>query len=165
MMLSICKEEVDNLDMKCIINNLIKNVDVKLWNVPGWWESKVDIWVKMTISLIYYRFIVRFTMGLKFLFIQFFLQFFLAQMSPLSTSSSATYSSTFSKHIYLSIDIISVYLKVAMHQRSVLSPQLFVVVMYVVPSDARSGISSELLYAGDLLLMAPIMEPLVRRVT
>ena len=30
MMLSICKEEVDNLDMKYIINNLIKNVDVKL---------------------------------------------------------------------------------------------------------------------------------------
>ena len=51
MMLSICKEEVDNLDMKYIINNLIKNVE--LWNVPRLWESKVDIWVKMTISLIY----------------------------------------------------------------------------------------------------------------
>ena len=43
MMLSICKEEVDNLDMKYIINNLIKNVDVKLWNVPRWWESKGDM--------------------------------------------------------------------------------------------------------------------------
>ena len=32
MMLSNCKEEVDNLDMKYIINNLIKNVDVKLGN-------------------------------------------------------------------------------------------------------------------------------------
>ena len=143
MMLSICKEEVDNLDMKYIINNLIKNVDVKLWNVPRLWESKVDIWLKMTISLIYYMFIVRFTIGLEVLFIQFLLQFFLAQMSSLSISSSATYSSTLSNHIYLSIDIISVYLKVAMHQRSVLSPLLFVVVMDVVPSDARSGIPSE----------------------
>ena len=34
IMLSICKVEVDNLDMKYIINNLIKNVDVKIWNVP-----------------------------------------------------------------------------------------------------------------------------------
>ena len=108
------------------------------------WESKVDIWVKLTISLIYYRFIVRFTIGLEFLFILFLLQFFLAQMSSLWISSSAKYSSTFSNHIYLSIDIISVYLKVAMHQRSVLSPLLFVVVMDVVPSDARSGIPSEL---------------------
>ena len=143
--------------MKYIINNLIKNVDVKLCNVPRWWESKVDIWVKMTISLIYYSFIVWFTIGLEFRFKQFLLQFFLAQMSSLSISSSATYSATFSNHIYLSIDIILVSLKVAMHQRSVLSPLLFVVVMDDVPSDARSGIPSELLYAGDLFLMAPIM--------
>ena len=86
-------------------------------------------------------------------------------MSSLLISSSATYSSTFSNHIYLLIDIISVYLKVAMHQRSVLSPLLFVVVMDVVPSDARSGIPSELLYADDLVLMAPIIEPFNRRVT
>ena len=85
-------------------------------------------------------------------------------MSSLWISSSAKYSSTFSNHIYLSIDI-SVYLKVAMHQRSVLSPLLFVVVMDVVPSDARSGIPSELLYAGDLFRMARIMKPLGRRVT
>ena len=120
MILSIYKEEVGNLDIKYIINNLIKNGDVKLENVSRCWESKVDIWVQITISLIYYRFIVRFTIGLEFLFIQFHLQFFLVQMSSLSISSSATYSSTFSNHnIYLSIDIISVYLKVAMHQRSV----------------------------------------------
>ena len=85
-------------------------------------------------------------------------------MSSISISSSATYSSTFSNHMYLSIDLVSVYLKVAMHQGSVLSPLLFVVVMDVVPSDARSGIPSELLYAGDLFLMAPIMEPRGRRV-
>ena len=81
MMLSICKDEADNLDMKYIINNLIKNGDIKLGNVLKWWESKVDIWVKMTISFIYYRFIVRFTIGLEFIFIPFLLQFFLAQMS------------------------------------------------------------------------------------
>ena len=86
-------------------------------------------------------------------------------MFSLSISSSATYASTFSNHIYLSIDIISVYLKDAMHQESVLSPLLFVVVRYVVPSEARSGIPSELLYADDFVLMAPIMEPLDRRVT
>ena len=86
-------------------------------------------------------------------------------MSSLLISSSATYSSTFSNHIYLSIDIISVYLKVAIHHSSVLIPLLFVVVMDVVPSDARSGIPSEFLYAGDLFLMVRIMEPLGRRVT
>ena len=51
-----CKEEVYNLDMKYIVNNLIKNGDAKLENVPRWWGSKTDIWVKMTISLIYYRY-------------------------------------------------------------------------------------------------------------
>ena len=40
MILLTCKEGVDNLDMKYIINNLIKNGDVKLENVPRWWESK-----------------------------------------------------------------------------------------------------------------------------
>ena len=77
--------------------------------------SKNDIWVQITISLIYYRFIVKLTIGLEFLFITFILQFYLTQMSFLSISSSAIYSSTFSNHIYLSVDIISVYLKVAMH--------------------------------------------------
>ena len=108
-------------------------------------ESKTGIWVQMTISLIYYRFIDRLTIGLKFQFMLFLLQFFLAHMSSLSISSSATYSSTFSSHIYLSIYIISVYLNVAMHQGSVLSPLLFVVVMDVAHSEARSGIPSELL--------------------
>ena len=42
-----------------------------------------------------------------------------------------------------------------MHQGSVLSPLLFVVVMDVAPSKTRSGIPSELLYADDLVLMAP----------
>ena len=47
-----------------------------------------------------------------------------------------------------------------MYQESVLSLLLFGVFMDVVHSDARSGIPSELLYADDLVLMAPKMEPL-----
>ena len=45
MVLSICKEEVDNLDIQYIINHLINNGDIKLGNVPRWWESKADIFV------------------------------------------------------------------------------------------------------------------------
>ena len=48
-----------------------------------------------------------------------------------------------------------------MHQGSVLSPLLCVVVMDVDPSETRSSIPSELLYADNLVLK----EPLVRRVT
>ena len=52
-----------------------------------------------------------------------------------------------------------------MHQGSVLSPLLFTAVMDVVSSEARSGgVPSELLYADDLVLMAPTMEKLGRRV-
>ena len=36
MILSIHKEEVDNLDFKSIVNNFIKNCDVKLENIPRW---------------------------------------------------------------------------------------------------------------------------------
>ena len=112
----------------------------------GGWGIKIR--VQVTISLIYYRFIVRFTIGLTFLIITFLLQFFMAHMSSLSMSRSAIYYSTFSSHIYLSVD-----LKVVMHQGSVLSPLLFGVVMDVVPSETKSGIHSELLYANDLVLM------------
>ena len=54
--------------------------------------------------------------------------------------------------------------KVALHQGSVLSPLLFAAVMDVVSSEARSGLPSELLYADDLVIMAPTMEQLGRRV-
>ena len=48
---------------------------------------------------------------------------------------------------------------VGWHQGSVLSPLLFSAVM-----DARSGLPSQLLYADDLVIMAPTMEQLGRRV-
>ena len=53
---------------------------------------------------------------------------------------------------------------VGLHQGSVLSPLLFAAVMDVVSSEARSGLPSELLYADDLVIMAPTMEQLGRRV-
>ena len=55
-------------------------------------------------------------------------------------------------------------MKVGLHQGSVLSPLLFTAVMDVVSSKVRSGLPSELLYADDLVLMAPTMEKLGRRV-
>ena len=54
--------------------------------------------------------------------------------------------------------------KVGWYQGSVLSPLLFAAVMDVVSSEARSGLPSELLYADDLVSMAPTMEQLGRRV-
>ena len=54
--------------------------------------------------------------------------------------------------------------KVGLHQWSVLSPLLFAAIMDVVSSKARSGLPSELLYADDLVIMAPTMEQLGRRV-
>ena len=54
--------------------------------------------------------------------------------------------------------------KVDLHQGSVLSPLLFDVVIDVVSSEARGGLPSEFLYADDLVLMAPTMEQLGRRV-
>ena len=80
----------------------------------------------------------------------------MVQMSSLSMSSSPIYYSTFSNHVYLSVDVISVYLKVVIHQGSLLTPLLFGVVIDIVPSEARSGIPSELLYADDLVIMAMV---------
>ena len=146
IILSIYKKQVDNLYMKYIVNNFIMNDDVRLENVPNSGKSKADIiWVQVT--MMFYRFIIRFTIGLGFLFIAFLLQFFMAHMFSLSISSSTIYYSTLSSHIYLSVDIISVYVNVGMYQWSVLSPLLFAVVMDVVHSEARGGIPSEFLYA------------------
>ena len=50
--------------------------------------------------------------------------------------------------------------KVGLHQGSVLSPLLFAAVMDVVSSESRNGLPSELLYADDLVIMAPTLEQL-----
>ena len=50
--------------------------------------------------------------------------------------------------------------KVGMHQRSVLSPFHFAVVVDVVTEFAREGVLGELLYADDLVLMSKTMEGL-----
>ena len=47
-----------------------------------------------------------------------------------------------------------------MHQRSVLSPFVFVVVVDVVTVLAREGALSELMYAGDFVLMSETTEGL-----
>ena len=54
--------------------------------------------------------------------------------------------------------------KVGLHLGSVLNPLLFAAVMDVVSSETRSDLPYELLYADDLVLMAPTMEQLGRRV-
>ena len=59
---------------------------------------------------------------------------------------------------------VSVEVKVGLHQGSVVRPLLFAAVMDVVSSEARSGMPSELLYADDLVSMAPTMKKLGRRV-
>ena len=55
-------------------------------------------------------------------------------------------------------------LKVGLHQGSALGPLLFAAVIDVVSSEAGRGLPSELLYADDLVLMAPTMEQLGIRV-
>ena len=54
--------------------------------------------------------------------------------------------------------------KVGLHQGSVLSPLLFAAVMSVISSEARIGLPPEFLYVDDIVLMAPTMEQLGRRV-
>ena len=54
----------------------------------------------------------------------------------------------------------SLDVEVGLHQVLVLSPQLF----DVVSSEVRTGMPSELPYADDLVLMAPTMEQIGRRV-
>ena len=54
--------------------------------------------------------------------------------------------------------------KVGLHQGSVLSPLLFAAVMDVVSSKPRGDLPCELLYADDLVIMAPTMELIGRRV-
>ena len=44
--------------------------------------------------------------------------------------------------------------KVGLHQGSVLSPLLFVIVMEMISRELRAGLPLELLYADELILMA-----------
>ena len=52
--------------------------------------------------------------------------------------------------------------KAGLHQGYVLILLLFSVVMDVVSSEVRGGMPSDLLYADDLVLMAPTMEQFSR---
>ena len=53
--------------------------------------------------------------------------------------------------------------KVGLHQGSVLSPLLFVIVMEMISRELRAGLPLELLYAHDLILMAECEKVYVRR--
>ena len=53
--------------------------------------------------------------------------------------------------------------KVGVHQGSVLSPLLLVVVVDVITENARRGVVNKLLYADDLVLMSDTMEDLMER--
>ena len=57
----------------------------------------------MRVYIIYYRFIVRFPIGLYFLFITFFLYFFLSWTSSLSISSFAISDSILYNHVLLGL--------------------------------------------------------------
>jgi len=54
--------------------------------------------------------------------------------------------------------------KVALHQGSVLSPLLIVIVMEMISRELRAGLLLELLYADDLILMAESEESLREKV-
>jgi len=50
--------------------------------------------------------------------------------------------------------------KVELHQESVLSPLLFVIVTEMISRELQAGLPLELLYADDLILMAESEESL-----
>ena len=51
-------------------------------------------------------------------------------------------------------------IRVGVHQRSVLSPLIFAIVVDVVTEHAREGLLNEILYADDLVLMSESMDDL-----
>jgi mannose/fructose/N-acetylgalactosamine-specific phosphotransferase system component IID len=55
--------------------------------------------------------------------------------------------------------------KVGLHQGSVLSPLLFIIVMEAVTVHIRGGLPWELLYADDLVLIAKSLEELIEKLT
>ena len=54
-------------------------------------------------------------------------------------------------------------IRVGRHQRSVLPPQIFAIVVDVVTEHAREGLLNEILYADDLVLMSESLEDLRER--
>ena len=56
-------------------------------------------------------------------------------------------------------------IKVGVHQGEVLGPLLFIIVMEALSREFRVGCPWELLYAGDLVLMAEILEDLKKKLT
>ena len=54
-------------------------------------------------------------------------------------------------------------LKVGVHQGSVLSPLLFIIVLEALSHEFRAGIPWEDLYANDLVIIADSLEECVRR--
>ena len=55
--------------------------------------------------------------------------------------------------------------RVGVHQASVLSPLLFIIVLEALPREFREGSPMELLYADDLVLLADTMEELIETLT
>ena len=51
-------------------------------------------------------------------------------------------------------------MKVGVHQGSVLSPLIFVIVVDIVTENVRNGLMIEMLYVDDLVLMSEVMEGL-----
>ena len=54
--------------------------------------------------------------------------------------------------------------KVGVHQGSVLSPLLFIIVMQALSNNFKEGLQWELLYADDLILVAESEEKLRERI-
>ena len=54
--------------------------------------------------------------------------------------------------------------RVGVHQGSVLSPLLFIIVLEALSREFREGLPMELLYADDLVLMAELEELLMEKV-
>ena len=80
-----------------VISHILKNSLLMIIQLLNSKKKKVNYY--------YYRFIVRFQMGLDFLFITFLLHFFLAWTDSLSISSSAISASTISNHVLFGLTI------------------------------------------------------------